>query len=153
MNQLTNQRVCDASPVKKGDRRSFRLLVKEIKKSEKNVLERNLTDRTNLLPIRRGQMNRSVLYALLWQMMCLSATDSKKSSFFYFSLARAYRYERNLAGVGIDAGRVNIFPDHQNRAREKEGREREFCRRIKRSKIGNGKKHYYTVLNGLKMLI
>ena len=85
--------------------------------------------------------------------MCLSATDSKKSSFFYFSLARAYRYERNLAGVGIDAGRVSIFPDHQNRAREKEGREREFCRRIKRSKIGNGKKHYYTVLNGLKMLI
>ena len=67
--------------------------------------------------------------------MCLSTSDSKKLSLVHFSLARADRYPRNLAGVGIDAGRVNIFPDHQNRAREREGRQREFHRQNKRAKI------------------
>ena len=55
--------------------------------------------------------------------MYLSATDCKKSSLVYFSLARAHRYWQNLAGVGIDTGRVNIFPDQSNpRAREREER-------------------------------
>ena len=67
-NQLTNEHVCDASPAKKGDRRSFRLSVKEIQKIRKKYPGKKLKDRSNLLPFRKGQMNRSVLYALLWQM-------------------------------------------------------------------------------------
>ena len=57
------------------------------------------------------------------QSMCLGTTDSKKSPPVYFSLTQTHRYPRNLAGEGINAGQVNIFPDQSNpSAREREGR-------------------------------
>ena len=73
MNQLTNQRVRDASPAKKGDRRSPRLIVKEIQKIRKKIPGKKLNGSDYLLRIRRGQLNRSVLYALLWQMFFFSS--------------------------------------------------------------------------------
>ena len=78
----------------------------------------------------------------------LNTTNRKKSPVVLFSLTGANRYPRNLAGVGIIAGRVNIFPDHRNRAREREGREREFHRQIERAKIESLIKLFLAVLSG-----
>ena len=55
--------------------------------------------------------------------MSLSATGFKESPFVLFTLNRAHRYQRNLAGKGIDSGGVNIFAERsETRAGERKER-------------------------------